>query len=462
MLFHKMCLNKLKFSHMFFINSVIVFFAVSVTIFNYIYLTSNMIIDEEFHLPLGKLYCNFDFFVWDPKVTTLPGLYIVSSMIMGPLSLCTTYWLRFVSLVFSIINILLFYFLFDIYDKHEWGNIFSSLTLALLPPLYFFSHVYYTDVVSLTMVLLMMVASEKKCHYMGAIFGMAAIICRQTNIIWLILISGKYALTEIYNCCSDKETSRRGIPAIEFITFLTEIIKNPLNKLHKMTTTFWCNAMWYIAIMLIFLGFLIYNGGIVVGDKTAHVSTIHIPQLFYFSLFCLIFSWPHFVGEVSSFLAFTRKHKISIFAVTLLGFLIVMFNTQVHPYLLADNRHYMFYIWNRFYQKYVLFKYVIVPVYIFAWYVIIKLLYDKDDITFLFFYLVCTTIVLVTQKLIEVRYFLIPYILFRLRLKSNANNAFNLVLEFVTYLLINRLTLQLFFTKVITWNDYSEFQRIIW
>jgi len=29
--------------------------------------------DEIFHVPQAKRYCEYDFDTWDPKITTLPG-----------------------------------------------------------------------------------------------------------------------------------------------------------------------------------------------------------------------------------------------------------------------------------------------------------------------------------------------------------------------------------------------------
>lgn len=35
----------------------------------------------------------------------------------------------------------------------------------------------------------------------------------------------------------------------------------------------------FVLLFIGFIGFLVYNGSIVVGDKTAHEATIHIPQV---------------------------------------------------------------------------------------------------------------------------------------------------------------------------------------
>lgn len=48
-------------------------------------------------------------FQWDPKITTFPGLYLVSALIFAPLKACSVYNLRLVSVIGSVLNALLIY-----------------------------------------------------------------------------------------------------------------------------------------------------------------------------------------------------------------------------------------------------------------------------------------------------------------------------------------------------------------
>ena len=45
-----------------------------------------------------------------------------------------------------------------------------------------------------------------------------------------------------------------------------------------------------------------------------------------------------------------------------------------HPYLLADNRHYPFYLWRKIINAHWLMKYMLVPVYVYSWFSILTLL----------------------------------------------------------------------------------------
>lgn len=222
----------------------------------------------------------------------------------------------------------------------------------------------------------------------------------------------------------------------------------------------WRNIHAYSVVIALFLIFLIVNGGIVVGDKAAHIAVIHFPQLFYFSLFCLVFAWPHFLYFIVPFIKYVWKHIVFVTILITTMIIVVHVNTLVHPYLLADNRHYTFYIWNRLYQKIPLFRYIVTPVYLFGLYSIFFRIYSRIDVTFASMYFPCVTFVLILQKMIEIRYFLIPFVILRSKIRCFSYKP--LFLESLTYLLINFVTFTIFFTKDIYWDDFDYVQKLIW
>lgn len=48
----------------------------------------------------------------------------------------------------------------------------EALVLSIFPPMYFFAHVYYTDILSITMTLALINFQIKQNHYYATIFGM--------------------------------------------------------------------------------------------------------------------------------------------------------------------------------------------------------------------------------------------------------------------------------------------------
>ncbi|XP_022915025.1 dol-P-Glc:Glc(2)Man(9)GlcNAc(2)-PP-Dol alpha-1,2-glucosyltransferase [Onthophagus taurus] len=442
---------------------IIIYTATSQIVFNKIYQESKTIIDEEFHISQGLQYCNFNFTTWNPKITTLPGLYLISSLILGPFNLCGTYGLRYISFISGLVNFIIFsktiHKLNPKFSRNKsW---LSALNLSLLPPLYFFNNLYYTDVISLTFVLIMILASLENKHLFAALAGFVTILIRQTNVIWVGFIFGRYFLNNYFHYClkSKKVVKNELITDRDVKHFSYNDFKNVF-ALKKLPVSVMVNSFYYVMLFLGFLAFLVINKGIVVGDKTAHVAVIHIPQLFYFATFTLIFAWHHFLVLIPSFLNFACKRPICFFIAIIAMGLIVRYNTLVHPYLLADNRHYTFYIWSRFYEKISLFRFAMIVPYLFGIYCMLFVSTAQNDVTLTIFYVFCTTFVLILQKMIEVRYFLIPFVLFRLNIRNVTYKI--IIFEFFYYVIINVVTLRIFFMKDIYWDDFDYVQKLIW
>ncbi|XP_060699173.1 dol-P-Glc:Glc(2)Man(9)GlcNAc(2)-PP-Dol alpha-1,2-glucosyltransferase isoform X2 [Hemiscyllium ocellatum] len=97
--------------------------------------------DEIFHVPQAQRYCDGRFSEWDPMITTLPGLYLVSTGIIKPVSwlmgwtgsvVCSTGMLRFVNLLFNTGNLYLLYLLLcKIHQKDKMQAQHSSFYLLI-------------------------------------------------------------------------------------------------------------------------------------------------------------------------------------------------------------------------------------------------------------------------------------------------------------------------------------------
>ena len=184
-------------------------------------------------------------------------------------------------------------------------------------------------------------------------------------------------------------------------------------------------------------------------------------QIFYFSMFCLVFAISNSICHLRSTLQLIRKEKLFFIFFSGVFILIVKWNTQVHPYLLADNRHYIFYIWQRFYHRYSWFRYAMCPLYVLALMLVHRGI-EHLRFSFKFMFWLSVFLVLCFQRLLEVRYFLIPFVLFRLNTRPNLKNRLPQWLELGFYVVLNALTFYIFFTKEIKWKDFKEPQRIIW
>lgn len=72
----------------------------------------NPYMDEIFHIPQAQNYCHGNFYHWNDKITTLPGLYIQSLVLLYPLSfassrpmssICNAFYLRLTN-VFTLLG----------------------------------------------------------------------------------------------------------------------------------------------------------------------------------------------------------------------------------------------------------------------------------------------------------------------------------------------------------------------
>lgn len=220
----------------------------------------------------------------------------------------------------------------------------------------------------------------------------------------------------------------------------------------------------YIIVGSLFSIFLIYNRGIVLGDKDAHVSVFHLSQVLYFGLFTAIFGFPWIATRENlvHFVTSIEKNRIRTFIAVMVIIVSLFLSCHVHPYLLADNRHYTFYIWRKFLGcplNSSLKQFLYIPLYGFTLFTIISLLKTKDPV-WKWLFSICLCISIVPQKLFEFRYFIVPFTIWRLNIPSS--NHIQLTLEFALNCIVNMLTLYIFLHKTFKWPNNTETQRFMW
>ncbi|KYN03925.1 PREDICTED: putative Dol-P-Glc:Glc(2)Man(9)GlcNAc(2)-PP-Dol alpha-1,2-glucosyltransferase [Cyphomyrmex costatus] len=424
-------------------------------------------IDEAFHIPQTIQYCAWNFTEWDPKITTLPGLYLITGVIICPLQLF--HRISYIRKMHAYGAFLTFYLLFKIIKKNwksqtDWWNKWSIIgltyNLILFPPLYFYFFFYYTDVTSVNMVLLMFYLHQCKHTMMTAFAGLLAVLVRQTNIVWLGFFTIEHAL-DIFDKRIN-EPSEKLCTSLHFLLIwrqlMSELRKGPLSFV-KFVAQICDNLLPYLTVCVMFVAFVIWNGGIVVGDRSAHVATIHVCQIFYFSAFVSLFSWPYVIPHWQTCLRFLRQHWIFASGAIALMAMTICFNTLVHPYILADNRHYSFYVWNRYMGRYAVFKYLLIPIYCASLFAMSRNIAHLRFLTQIN-YVICVCIVLIPQLLVEPRYFILPYIFYRLNMKRP--ERWQIICEAFTIIVINFLQFMIFSIKVFYWKDQPYAQRISW
>ena len=336
---------------------------------------------------------------------------------------------------------------------HSFANAF---VLTFFPILYFFTFLYYTDQGSTAMVLLTYWFSLQENHINSALTGAVAVCFRQTNIIWVAFIGGASLLKEI-----EEELPDLSDGMLHFVETVFHTVSQRVSSILQ-------KAIPYAFVGIAFCIFIIKNNGIVVGDRSSHQACLNIPQIFYFSGFTMACSFPLFFSTSAFKIVYYQveeltKSKIKLFITILCIFIAVIVIsrfTYVHEYLLADNRHYTFYLWRKIFQRHWSVKYLCMPCYFYGAYLINHHLSAKNSGYFIILLLLCTTMVTVPQKLLEFRYFIIPHLLVRLHFKLPS--YFSLAMEFILYGLINGATVLLFLYKPFYWENESGIQRFMW
>ncbi|KAK2858853.1 hypothetical protein Q5P01_003473 [Channa striata] len=438
--------------------------------------------DEVFHVPQAQKYCQGKFNEWDPMITTLPGLYLISVGVIKPVVwladltgavVCSTAMLRFVNLLFNCGNLYLLYLLIcklHLREKTRTTSrrVLSALSLSTFPVLYFFNFLYYTDAGSTFFILFTYLMTLYGCHKASALLGICSVLFRQTNIIWVAFCAGTLVAAKMDEAWKVEHTKKRDekssssqVPlsfsgAKKIMLFTLEFLTSPSHVKGVLLL-----AWPYAAVAVGFLMFVVVNDGIVVGDRTSHEACLNFPQIFYFLSFALFFSLPVSLCyyRVLRFLQALKKQPLFFFFLTGIALLLVWKFTFVHKYLLADNRHFPFYVWKRLFQRHELVRFLLVPAYIFAGWNFLDSLKSRSLFWSLAF-LACLLAATIPQKLLEFRYFIVPYLMYRLHMPLPSLSR--LIVELLLYTAVNAATLYIFVTKTFHWPGSTGTQRFMW
>src|SRR5204862_8112263 len=98
-----------------------------------------------------------------------------------------------------------------------------------------------------------------------------------------------------------------------------------------------------------------------------------------------------------------------------------MFSVE-HPFLRADNRHFVFYIWRRTIRRHPLAKYLAAPVYHGSGWLVLHALGRSQSVLTLTGIVAATALTIIPSPLLELRYFILPYLFWRLHLSPLVAN----------------------------------------
>lgn len=568
-------------------------------------------LDEAFHIPQAQAYWHHKWTHWDPKITTPPGLYLwsyvlcaVALFLRGSPTELNAEALRSTNVAAAAVFLpLRLQTLLDALRKERntrpsgaWLS-HTVLNICLFPPLFFFSGLYYTDILGLLIVIEAYNWDFKRSAASGSasqtfvfiFLGVAALAFRQTNIFWVTVFFGGLQVIRTLRK-SSKPCKSANVADIAKGGFNNELYDPHVSEAsladYFKTALSLCSAALgnlgqvivssvpYVTILAAFGAFVLWNNGVVLGHKEFHTAGLHLPQMLYIWPYIFFFSWPIlFSPVVNMFLpkgclpkfmdyGFSKKHKgipkiLTVLAIVPVMLTVVHYNTVIHPFTLADNRHYVFYVFRILLRTHPATKYAATIVYFLCGWAVIsafgfstitppprfiqapqpalspklpvqkgpkgqtqseskkrppkKLVQppktqqltpesfamiqeaikqrqvnqlDAPRVSFVLVWLAATTLSLITAPLVEPRYFIVPWVMWRLHLprqptplvhrehrprdekealRAKIATNFPLFLETFWFLVMNTVTGYVFLYKGFEWpQEPGRIQRFMW
>lgn len=276
-------------------------------------------LDEAFHIPQAQAYWHHKWTHWDPKITTPPGLYIWSYLLCacalllrGSPTELNAEALRSTNVAAAAIFLpLRLQTLLDSLRKERntrpsgaWLS-HTVLNICLFPPLFFFSGLYYTDILALLVVIEAYNWDLKRSApnasagptFVFILLGVAALAFRQTNIFWVAVFFGGLQVirtlrkssktcqspnvadiakggfkNELYDPPVSEASLAGGLPSLshnvnivnETLDYFKTAISLGAAALGNLGQVV-ISSIPYVAILAAFGGFVLWNNGVVLG-----------------------------------------------------------------------------------------------------------------------------------------------------------------------------------------------------
>jgi alpha-1,2-glucosyltransferase len=334
--------------------------------------------------------------VWDAKITTLPGAYLFAALVhsfLGPLGVpvCSVSGLRLLASVCvgvtgAIASACVGQLAILRHPHLTWRSplvwfpaMLGGMAVSFYPPLAMCGTLWYTDGPATLTLLASLWLSLKDQHSAAAALAGLAVLCRQTNAVWMLVVAVSASLRALP-------------PSPDAPTSIVTAAVRVLSHLPSL----WRVVVPYALVFCGFAAFVVANGSIVVGDHENHAMTFHFAQAGYAWIMSSVMvlpvaleslpAWGSAGMEVlagrclpcgaSSAVSRVRRaldrandpDTVTVSDAPIRGGRVCAWGTRVlvllllgvvasvggfygtldHPFLLADNRHSMFYVWRWF------------------------------------------------------------------------------------------------------------------
>lgn len=402
---------------------------ISFVFFSYLHLKGH-IADEGFHAGMVDAFLRGDWDNLPTSVTTPPYFHAVLAFLthISGVEKATLEAMRASQLLLSIGAIPCFYF---IAQRLNHSNCDIRMLMCLFLPTYLpLFNLVYTDPPSLTFTVLMVLLTLQKHYVAASLVAILGLAVRQMTIIWAFYCALFVALDYIdsrYDSLSPKVIIRH----------FWSIIKGLLPRLAP-----------YLLPAAVFIAYVIYNGGIVAGDKEAHPTSFNLANLFCFLIASFFLFLPYQLEKLGDNIATIKQNKWLWYALPILFCLYMAFHKITHSY----NKESMdWWVHNQLLivsSTNALHKLLFFIPVVWALLTYWNIAKSSQKPWQMFLIYGCGALSFVPLPLVELRYYLVTFILFMLwkpKLSNRAEHATLVLLALTSFYMIFGISQRLLF-----------------
>ena len=401
---------------------------------------SNWIVDEIFHIKQSIVYSKHYYKFYLKGLTTFPGPFLITGFFYKILGLSKNIEnlktiLRISDdklspFVFYGRMIILIYFIFNsyLYSKFESKTTIFFMILTLMPVQFYFHLVLYTENFSILFFTLFLYYSiyykSNKLFIISLILDILTVLMRQTNIAFINFIPLTRGLELLFSLT--KEENRN----------IKEFIKKAFNILID-------NFDIFISDIL-FIGFVYYNEGFVLGDKSHHVAHINLNYIHHLLLHILMLFPLLNISIFNTIKKFFSENKKKIIIRFIIIFIILF---KILNYCNSKKVGHLFNMNKRHFRKFYYTKYYRITKYKY-----ISMYYLTFIFSFIFAnnegllcepsiisWFICSCLTIIPENFVTMRYIMPCIILLCLVLndlnnKGKYENIFNLMFNKFNFL----------------------------
>ena len=233
--------------------------------------------DEGFHTPQIWGFYNGDFRV-AKELTMIPAYHAVIAGLLKATDTFSVKFARFLHLLLSALTLPVFYHICKTLQQKQPDT--RTLLFLFCPIILPFFSLIYTDIPSILMVLVAFLLTIQHRYITAAVFGLLAIVMRQTNLIWVAF------------CCV--------FILIEHLQ--VSGLTHWRQQIWPLTRKIWPFALVGISTITYFY----LRGGVAVGDSHQHQISFNLSNLYFFLLLGFFIFLPHNIAYSKSIVMFLK------------------------------------------------------------------------------------------------------------------------------------------------------------